>query len=50
MNSQKDEQHGAYHHDEAAKGGVEIHDAEQDGGAGDRVHQVQPITVQFVLI
>lgn len=47
---QVDKQHGTDHHDEAAKRWVEVHDAEQDAGAGHCVQPVQPITVQLVII
>lgn len=48
--SQVDQHHGTYHHHEAAEGGVEVDDAEQDGGAGHRVYPVQPIAVQLILV
>lgn len=48
--SQVDKQHGADHHDEAAEGRVEVHDAEQDAGARHCVQPVQPIAVELVIV
>ena len=50
VHSQVDKQHGADHHDEAAEGGVEVHDAEQDAGARHRVQPVQPVAVQLIIV
>lgn len=50
FNSQVEHQHGHHHHDEAAEGGVEVDDAEEDPGSGERVHPVQPVPVQVLLI
>lgn len=48
--SQVEHEHGHHHHDEAAEGRIEVHDTEEDGGAWERVHPVQPIPVQLLLV
>lgn len=50
QHSQVEHQHGHHHHDEAAEGRVEVNYAEQDGGARERVHPVQPVPVQLLLV
>lgn len=47
---QVEKQHGTNHHNEAAEGGVEIDDAEQDAGTRHCVQPVQPVAVQLVIV
>ena len=48
--SQVEHQDGAHHQHEATEGRVEVHDADQDGGARHGVHPVQPVAVLLVLV
>ncbi len=49
-NLQINQQHGTNHHDKAAKRGIEIDDAEQNGSTWHCVHPVQPISVELIVV